>query len=134
MRKNGLALPCAKHKNRTRKKDLTKPEEINRLWETDIHYVSTQRDEMAYLMSIKDCFSKKWISYEFSRSCTANDCIRAVEKAFAMRFPDGIPHDLVIRTDNGPQYISDIFKNTVKTLGIKSEYIQKHTPEDNGDI
>ena len=78
MRSNGLALPYAKHKNRTRKKDLTKPEEINRLWETDIHYVSTQRDGMHYLMSIKDCFSKKWISYEFSRSCTANDCIRAV--------------------------------------------------------
>ena len=78
MRSNGLALPCAKHKNRTRKKDLTKPEEINRLWETDIHYVSTQKDGMVYLMSIKDCFSKKWISYEFSRSCTANDCIRAV--------------------------------------------------------
>jgi transposase InsO family protein len=134
MRRNSLALPYAKHKNRTRKKDLTKPEDINILWETDIHYVSTARDGMHYLMSIKDCFSKKWISYEFSRSCTANDCIKAVEKAFSIRFPDGNPHDLILRTDNGPQYISDIFKNTVKTLGIKSEYIQKHTPEDNGDI
>ncbi len=120
MSSNGLALPYAKHKNRTRKKDLTKPEEINRLWETDIYYVSTARDGMHYLMSIKDCFSKKWISYEFSRSCTANDCIRAVEKACAIRFPDGNPHNLILRTDNGPQYISDIFKNTVKPLGIKS--------------
>ena len=133
-RRNSLALPYAKHKNRTRKRDLTKPDEINRLWETDIHYVSTARDGMHYLMSIKDCFSKKWISYEFSRSCTANDCIRAVEKAFAIRFPDGNPRDLIMRTDNGPQYISDTFKNTVKTLGIKLQYIQKHTPEDNGGI
>ena len=90
MRRNSLALSYAKHKNRTRKKDLTKPEEINRLWETDIHYVSTQKYGMNYLMSIKDCFSKKWISYEFSRICTATDCIRAVEKAFSIRFPDGI--------------------------------------------
>jgi len=104
MRRNNLALPYAKHKNRTRKKDLTKPENISRKWETDIHYVSTTRDGMAYLMSIKDCFSKKWISYEFSKTCTAMDCIRAVEKAFAIRFPDGNPHDLVLRTDNGPQY------------------------------
>jgi putative transposase len=62
MRRNSLALPYAKHRNRTRSKDLTKPENINMLWETDIHYVSTSRDGMAYLMSIKDCFSKKWIT------------------------------------------------------------------------
>jgi len=89
---------------------------------------------MLHLMSIKDCFSKKWISYEFSRSCTARDCIKAVEKAYAIRFPNEMPHDLVLRTDNGPQYISETFKNTVKILGIRPEYIQKHTPEGNGDI
>ena len=134
MRRNSLALPYAKHRNRTRSKDLTKPENINMLWETDIHYVSTSRDGMAYLMSIKDCFSKKWISYQFSKTCTARDCIKAVEKAYAIRFPNKMPKNLILRTDNGPQYISDIFKETVKLLGIRSEYIQKHTPEDNGDI
>jgi transposase InsO family protein len=134
MRRNSLALPYACHKNRTRKKDLTKPDNINRLWETDIHYVGTARDGMHYLMSIKDCFSKKWISYEFSRSCTATDALRAVEKACAVRFSGTVPHDLVLRTDNGPQYISHEFKESMKLLGIRSEYIQKHTPEDNGDI
>jgi hypothetical protein len=87
MKKHSLALPYAKHKNRTRKRDITKPENINCLWETDIHYISTTRDGMAYLMSIKDCFSKRWISYEISRSCMAKDCIMAVEKAYAERFP-----------------------------------------------
>ena len=134
MRRNSLALPYARHKDRTRSRDLTKPDNINRLWETDIHYVGTAAEGMAYLMSIKDCFSKKWISYEFSRTCTAKDCIRAVEKACAIRFPNGMPHDLILRTDNGPQYIAELFRNTVKILGIKSEYIQEHTPEDNSDI
>ena len=96
--------------------------------------ILTQRDGIIYLMSIKDCFSKKWISYELSRTCIARDCIKAVQKAYAIRFPDGNHHDLILRTDNGPQYISEIFKETVKLLGIISEYIQKHTPEDNGDI
>jgi len=134
MKRRNLALPYAKHRNRTRSRDLKKPENINMLWETDIHYVSTSRDGMAYLMSIKDCFSKKWISYQFSKTCTARDCIKAVEKAYAIRFPEGNHHGLILRTDNGPQYISEIFKETVKLLGIGSEYIQKHTPEDNGDI
>ncbi len=54
MRRNSLALPYARHKNRTRTKDLTKPDNTDRLWETDIHYVGTARDGMHYLMSIKD--------------------------------------------------------------------------------
>ena len=134
MRRNSLALPYTCHKNRTRKKDLTKPDSINRLWDTNIHYVGTARDGMHYLMSIKDCFSRKWISYEFSRSCTATDALRAVEKACAVRFSGTVPHDLVLRTDNGPQYISRGFRESMKLLGIRSEYVQKHTPEDNGDI
>jgi len=134
MKRNSLTLPYAKHRNHTRSKFLTKPENLDILWETDIHYISTSRDGMVYLMSIKDCFSKKWISYELSRSCTAKDCIKAVEKAYAIRFPHGVSHNLVLRTDNGPQYISREFSYTVKVLGITSEYIQNHTPEDNGDI
>ena len=134
MRNHNLALPYGKHKNRTGKRDLTKPAHINMLWETDIHYVSTSRDGMVYLMSIKDCFSKKWVSYEFSRSCLAWDCIRAVEKACVTKFPDGKTVHLVLRTDNGPQYISHEFKESMELLGIRLEYIQKHTPEDNGDI
>ena len=131
---NNLSLPYAKHKNRTRKRDLTKPNGINMLWETDIHYIGTVRDGMAYLMSIKDCFSKRWVSYEISRSCTAKDCIKAVEKAYAGRFPDGKPSNLILRTDNGPQYIAREFRESMKIMEIGQEYIQKHTPEDNGDI
>ena len=40
----------------------------------------------------------------------------------------------MLRTDNGPQYISHEFRNAMRLLEIKLEYIQKHTPEDNGDI
>ena len=112
MLRNSLSLPYTKHKNRTRKRDLTKPSDLNRLWETDIHYISTEKDGMAYLMSIKDCFSKKWISYVLSRSCTAKDCTGAVEKAYALRFPEGRLLNLTLRTDNGPQYITGIHTET----------------------
>ena len=49
-------------------------------------------------------------------------------------FPDGNHHDFVIRTESEPQYVSEIFKNTVKILGIRSEYIQKHIPNYIGDV
>ena len=51
-----------------------------------------------------------------------------------MAFNGTVPEDLVLRTDNGPQYISKEFRSAMKLLGIRLEYIQKHTPEDNGDI
>ncbi|MHB8395582.1 MAG: IS3 family transposase [Thermoplasmataceae archaeon] len=133
LRRNRLTLPAAEHRNRTKRRDLTKPDDINRLWETDIHYVRSM-EGMFYLMSIKDCFSKKWIAYEFSRTCTAKDAIKAVEKAYEIRFPYGKPGNLVLQVDNGPQYTSMEFRETARILGIKLEYIQKHTPEDNGDI
>jgi len=128
MRKNSLTLPYARHRNHTRSKNLTKHENLNILWETDIHYVSTLREGMVYLTNIKDCFSKRWISYELARPCTAKDCIRVVEKSYAIRFPDGIHHNLIPMTDNGPQHLSGEFGDTVKVLGITSEYIQNQPP------
>ena len=123
MRRNDLALPSEKHKNRTGRSDLTRPDNINILWETDIDYMNTDRDGIVYPMSIKDSFNKKWISYEFSKACTAKDCIKAVKNAYMIRFLDGNYHDVLIRTDNGPRYVSGAFKKTVKILGIRSEYI-----------
>ncbi|MGC8630016.1 MAG: transposase [Thermoplasmata archaeon] len=49
-------------------------------------------------------------------------------------FPNGKIERLVLRTDNGTQFTARIFKETVKLLGITQEFIEKHTPEDNGDI
>ncbi len=133
IKSRNLQLPYAKHKNRTNKRNLTKPSDINQLWETDIHYVSTHNG-MYYLMAVKDCFSKRWISYNFSRTCTANDCVKPIEEAYAIRYRDSNLNNLVLRKDNGTQYIAKSFKDTVRLLNIKHEYIKKQTPEDNGDI
>ena len=43
-------------------------------------------------------------------------------------------NNLVLRTDNGPQYIAKSFKDTASLLNIPHEYIKKKTHEDNGDI
>ena len=133
IKSRNLQLPYAKHKNRTNRRNLTKPSDINQLWETDIHYVSTYNG-MYYLMAVKDCFSKRWISYNFSRTCTAKDCVKPIEEAYAIRYSNSNLSNLVLRTDNGTQYIAKSFKDTVRLLNIKHEYIKKQTPEDNGDI
>ena len=51
-----------------------------------------------------------------------------------MAFNGTVPECLVLRSNNGPQYISKEFRSPIKLLGIKLEYIQKNSPEDNGNI
>ena len=64
----------------------------------------------------------------------AKDAIISVENAVLMAFNGTVPEGLALRTDIGPQYISHEFRNALKLFGIRLEYIQKHTPEDNGNI
>ena len=133
LKDSDLNLTASKHRGRTKKRNLFKPTGPDQLWETDITYIPTESG-MTYLMCIKDCFTKEWQGYHYSRSCMAKDAIRSVENAVLMAFNGSVPKGLVLRTDNGPQYISKEFRNAMKLLEIKLEYIQKHTPEDNGDI
>ena len=130
LKDNKLNLPASKHRGRTNTRNLFHPREPDQLWQTDITYIPTESG-MTYLMCIKDCFTKEWQGYHYSRSCMARDAIRSVENAVLMAFNGSAPAGLVLRTDNGPQYISHEFRNAMKLLGIKLEYIQKHTPEDN---
>ena len=57
-----------------------------------------------------------------------------MEVAILKAFNGSVPKGLVLRTDNGPQYIAREFRDAMKLLGIKLEYIQKHTPENNANI
>ena len=133
LKDNKLNLPASKHRGRTKTRNLFHPHGPDQLWQTDITYIPTESG-MTYLMCIKDTFTKEWQGYHYSRSCMARDAIRSVENAVLLAFNGTVPEGLVLRTDNGPQYISNEFRSAMKLLGIKLEYIQKHTPEDNGDI
>jgi len=67
-------------------------------------------------------------------TCTAKDCIKPVEEAYAIRYKDYNLNNRALRADNSPQYIAKEFKNTLKLLNIKHEYIKKQPPEDNGAL
>ncbi|MEM3290427.1 MAG: integrase core domain-containing protein [Candidatus Micrarchaeaceae archaeon] len=68
-----------------------------------------------------------------SRTCNRRDAVRTLEQAYLSTFNGEKVKDLVLRTDNGTQFTARIFKETEKLLGITQEFIEKHTPEDNGD-
>lgn len=133
LKMHSLSLPAAKHRGRTKSRNLFRPTGPDQLWETDITCIPTESG-MTYLMCIKDCFSKEWRGYNHGNSCMASDAVRSVEDAVMRAFDGKVPEGLVLRVDNGPQYGARKFREAMMLLGIKIEYIQKHTPEDNGDI
>ena len=58
----------------------------------------------------------------------------SVEDA-VLRSVDGkVPEGVILRTVVRPQYIALQFRSSMKLLRISLEYIQKHTPEDNGNV
>ena len=132
MKNNNLTLPLHTHKNRKELK-LLRADRPGMLIETDITYIPTNKG-MTYLMCIKDVFSKEWYGYNYNTSCTARDAISAVDNSIIRKFNGKVPDNITLRTDNGPQYISKEFNEYLKLLGITHEYIEKETPEENGDI
>ena len=132
MKDNNLTLPMHSHRNRNELK-LLRADKPEMLIETYITYIPTNNG-MTYLMCIKDVFSKEWYGYNYNTSCTAKDAISAMDDSIIRKFNGIVPDNITLRTDNGPQYISKEFNNYLKTMGINHEYIEKETPEENGDV
>lgn len=85
----------------------------NQVWSTDITYIITERGHM-YLTAIIDIYSRKILSWELSNSLTKEFCITCFNKAVSKY---GAPE--ILNTDQGSQYTSTKFVETVLNAGSK---------------
>jgi putative transposase len=108
-----------------------RPTKPNELWETDLTYIFCGVDGWAFLFNILDVVSREWLSYVFDTIATKENAILSVEKAL-IKHPEA--RDVRLRTDHGPQYESEAFKESMKILHVKQEFIAVHTPEQNGHM
>jgi transposase InsO family protein len=132
MRENNLTLPVHRHvlKDKIKLETANKPDMVA---ETDITYIPTGAG-MTYLICLKDVYSKVWYGYNYNTSCTADDAINAVMDSIIRHFRNTMPNNFTLRTDNGPQFISNKFNKILKHMNIKHEYTEKETPTENGHI
>jgi putative transposase len=108
-----------------------KPTRPNELWEADLTYIHCGIDGWAYLFNVEDVVSREWVSYVFDRYATKENAILSVEKAL-IKHPEAV--DVRLRTDRGPQYESEAFRESMKILRVKQEFIAVNTPEQNGHM
>ncbi len=110
-----------------------KPTAINQDWETDLTFIWCGiNDRWCYLFNVLDIFSREWIAYVFSTNAGKDNAILVVVKAIE-KHPEAAGR-VRLWSDNGPQYISDAFKESMDTLALRLEYILYHTPEQNGFV
>ena len=100
----------------------------NHLWETDITYIHCGVGGWRYCFNVLYVFTREWMVYIFDTTATANAAIQSVLKAASSA---GAIPNLRLRTDNGSQYGGRKFKKAMQVLGIRHEFVWKHTPARN---
>lgn len=79
--------------------------------------------------NITDDFNRELIHIEVDTSITSARLVRVFEQIQAQR-----PLPQVLRTDNGPEFLGEVFVQWAKTQGMAIRYIQPGKPNQNGYI
>jgi putative transposase len=106
----------------------------NQLWQLDIKYgYVAGYEQFFYIADIIDVYDRTLVGYHIGTNCEAKHVCEAVKTAIQSRvkFGEAAP---IIRTDNGPQFVSKAFGELCETEGITHERIPPKTPNMNAYI
>lgn len=99
----------------------------NKVWVSDFTEIKINRAKF-YLCVILDLFSRKVVAYRLSIRLNSNLALLTFKDAYQNR---GEPNDLLFHSDQGAQYTSIEFMNTLKALKIKQSFSNPGNPYDN---
>ena len=98
---------------------------VNQVWATDITYVPMSKGFM-YLMAVLDLYSRYVLAWDVSNSMEAEWCTKVLKIALEKH---GKP--TIFNTDQGSQFTSEIFINTLLEKGIQPSMDGKGRAIDN---
>ena len=104
--------PCPEHKIFPYLLKDLKIDRPNQVWCTDITYIRLGTG-WAYLMAVMDWHSRQIISWGLSNTMDANFCVGVLEDSLKNGKPD------IFNTDQGSQYTSSDFVNTLQSNNIQ---------------
>ena len=137
MRERGLLVRSRRLRAR-RKKEWGRVEaaEPNQIWQSDMTKIwAGPTVGWAYLVSVIDCCTREIVSWNLSHRCRTEEALDAVEQAVLARLPEGSRNARVtLTTDNGTQFTSTRFIETVNRLGITHRRTAYNHPEGNSYI
>ena len=140
LRRHGLMLPPPKPRHTTnfnhryhKWKNLIRgftPLEANRLWVSDITYISLERGNVCYLHLITDGYSHKIVGWVLADTLRAAISIQALKMAVSET--GGMPLDgLIHHSDRGVQYCCDEYMSVLQEHHIRISMTEDYKPTDN---
>ena len=108
----------------------------NQVWQSDLTKIwAGPTVGWAYLVSVIDCCTREIVGWNLSHRCRTDEALAAVEQAVLGRLPAGSREaSLTLTTDNGTQFTSSRFMETLGRLGITHRRTAYHHPEGNSYI
>ena len=107
----------------------------NELWEADIKYgYIAGENKFFFVLSVIDVFDRSIVDYYMGYSCTGLDALSLLRRCLIKRNLFECAAKPVIRTDNGPQFISHVFEEGCMEIDIYHERIPSKTPNKNAHI
>jgi putative transposase len=137
MRERGLLVRSRRLRARRRKEwGRVEAATPNQIWQSDMTKIwAGPAVGWAYLVSVIDCCTREIVGWDLSNRCRTEDALTAVEQAVLHRLPAGSREaDLTLTTDNGTQFTSTRFLETLVRLGITHRRTAYHHPEGNSYI
>jgi len=130
MQENGLLKPKNRRHVHRRRVDDREVERPNQMWATDIKYgYIAGSGRTFYIVNYIDVLIRKLVGSYAGYSISSKTAIRTLDKAIKDRGID--PIGLILRSDNGSQYISQKFEEYCNIKGIYHEFpmqgVQKRT-------
>jgi putative transposase len=108
---------------------LVVPLHPNQVWSMDFMHDQLSDGRSFRLLNVIDDFNREALGIEVGFSLPSERVIRSLKQLIRWR---GRP--LVIRADNGPEYISQAIKDWANESGIHLQYIQPGNPQQNAYV
>lgn len=111
------------------KQPLLVPQLPNHVWSADFMSDTLYAGKRFRTFNVIDDFNRELLHVEVDTSITAKRLIRVFER---IRLERGLPD--VLRTDNGPEFLSGEFVAWAEAAGMMIQYIQPGEPNQNAYI
>jgi putative transposase len=110
--------------------------EPSQIWQSDMTKIwAGPAVGWAYLVGVIDCCTREIVGWNLSNRCRTEEALAAVEQAVLERLPAGSRQTtLTLTTDNGTQFTSSRFMETLAQLGITHRRTAYHHPQGNSYI
>lgn len=103
----------------------------NQKWVSDITYIKTTEHGWTYLASVLDLHTNKIVGWAYEKRMTTNLVINALQNArLQQKYPTGV----ILHSDRGSQYTSDVYRKLVTQCGLNISFSRKGCPYDNACI